>query len=554
MQKKLVPFVVLIVALVAFNWMASLVRIRWDLTEDKRHTIAPATIRMIERLEQYIHVTVYLSGDFPAGFERLENATRETLTELAAYSNGKLTFNFVDPNNAPTEELRQKQFSSITEQGLSPTNLFSSEGGKRTERMIFPGALVKSDTSVIAVNLLKGNRAGSPEAQLNQSYENIEFELSSAIRSLVVPERKKVGLLVSHTHTPTPLLSDLIATIQQHYDVFLDVNQPESYEGLDALLLLKPDQAFTEEEKFKLDQYIVKGGKALFFVDGTKVDSVSMEGTYAQPLELNLSDLLYKWGVRINQNLVKDLNCAPIALNVGQIGDQPQIQALPWRFYPLLNSFGNHAISRNIDAVYTRYLSTIDTVGGASGIKKTFLLATSPYTNITAAPAIISYNEARKQPDPGEYRAGVKWASVLLEGSFTSLYNHRILPGDVRSKTFKDHGDGGMVLICSDGDIVLNDFDSRRKAPLPLGYDRVSGNTFGNKDFILHALDYLTDPDGLILARTKQIAIRPLDKIKIGTQRRQWQLLNILAPIGLVLLFGSIRFYWYTRKFGTRAS
>ncbi len=552
MPKRFISLFIILLVLGVVNAISSRMRIRWDLTADKRHTIAPATRQMLENLEKYIHVTVYLHGDFPPGFERLENATRETLTEFAAYSNGKLTFHFTDPSNASGEEQRQKQFAAIIDKGLSPTNLFSSEGGKRTERMIFPGALVQADTLSVPVNLLKSNRAESPEEQLNQSYENVEFELANAIRMLSSEEKKKIGLLVSHSHTPTPLFSDLIATVQQYYDVFLDVNQPESYEGLDALMVLKPDKGFTEEEKFKLDQYVVKGGKALFFIDGAKVDSVSEEGTYAQPLDLNLADLFYKWGVRVNHNIVKDLNCAPIALNVGQMGDRPQIQPLPWRFYPLLGHFGNHPVTRNINAVYTRYLSSVDTVGGNPGISKTYLLSTSPYTNLLNTPVIISYNEARKQPDPEAYNQGVKPAFVLLEGKFNSLFNNRILPGDPRLEHFVNEGTEGKVLIGGDGDVVLNDFDRRRNSPLPLGYDRISGNTFGNKDFILHALDYLTDPQGLIIARTKQVIIRPLDKIKIGNERLYWQLLNIGGPVMVVLISGLLRFYLYSRKFGRR--
>jgi gliding-associated putative ABC transporter substrate-binding component GldG len=223
---------------------------------------------------------------------------------------------------------------------------------------------------------------------------------------------------------------------------------------------------------------------------------------------------------------------------------------MPWRFFPLLNNFGPHTITHNINAVYSRFLSSIDTVGGATEIHKTPLLMTSRYTQVLNAPALVGYNEARKDPDASEYNAGVKLAGVLLEGTFTSMFQNRILPGDPRAAGFKQNGTGGKVIICSDGDFIVNDFDYKRNAPLPLGYDRVSKQTFGNKDFVLHALDYMTDANGLINARNKQIAIRALDKIEIQENRKFWQLLNLLLPVVLIGIFGGLRYYLRIRKFG----
>jgi ABC-2 type transport system permease protein len=292
MKKNFIRFLTLIAVLAGINWLASLIFFRLDLTEDKRYTISDATRQLLENLDKDVNVNVYLAGNFPPGFERLESATREMLEEFRTYSNGHLSFQFSDPSQATNEEQRKKQYQHLVDSGLIPTNLHATDpDGKRTEKIIFPGAIIQADTLSVPVQLLKGNKSSSPADQLNQSVEGVEFELSSAIRLLANPERKKVGLVVSHTRITPGRLSDLIATIQQHYDVFLDMNNPSSYEGLDALLVLKPDSAFSEEEKYKLDQYVVGGGKALFFVDGAKVDSVNLEGTYAQPLDLNLGDL-----------------------------------------------------------------------------------------------------------------------------------------------------------------------------------------------------------------------------------------------------------------------
>jgi ABC-2 type transport system permease protein len=549
MKKNILRFLILLVVLAGLNWLASLLFFRWDLTEDKRYTISDATKQLLSNLDRDISVNVYLYGDFPPGFERLESAARETLDEFKTYSNGHLSFQFSDPSEASGEEERKKQYQHLVDRGLTPTNLFANEDGKRTEKIIFPGAIVQADTLAIPVQLLKGNKSSSPEEQLNQSYENVEFQLASAIRVLDNPARKKIGLLVNHTQKlPPARLSDLIATMQQSYDVFMVVNDPETYEGLDALMVLKPDVPFTEEEKYKLDQYVIGGGKALFFVDGAKVDSVSLEGNYVQPLDLNLTDLFFQWGTRVNSNLVKDLNAASIPMNVGNMGDKPEIKAVPWRFFPLLNNFGTSTITRNTEAVYSRFLSSVDTVGGKPGLRKTPLLMTSPYTKLVNTPALVGYNEARQQPDPAEYNGGIKLAAVLLEGSFHSLFENRILPADPRSKTFKATGQG-KVIICADGDVVVNDYDYRRNTPLPLGYDRASNNIFGNKDFVMHALDYMTDANGIITSRGKQISIRALDKIAVQKNRKFWQALNLLLPLFILGIFGAIRHYVRRHKF-----
>jgi ABC-2 type transport system permease protein len=550
MKKTIFRFLALVAILAGINWLASVLFFRLDLTDDKRYTISDATKQLLENLDKNVQVNVYLAGDFPPGFKRLENATREMLDEFRTYSDGKLNFQFSDPSSATNEDARKKQYQSLVDQGLTPTNLHATDpDGKRTEKIIFPGAIIRADSLAIPVQLLKGNKSSSPDEQLNQSVEGLEFELSSAIRLLANPERKKVGLVVSHTKIAPSRLSDLIASIQQNYDVFLDMNNPSSYDGLDALLILKPDSAFSEEEKYKIDQYVVGGGNAMFFVDGAKVDSVNLEGTYAQPLDLNLSDLFFRWGTRLNTNLVKDINCAQILLNVGNMGDKPEIKPMPWRFFPILNNIGNHPVTRNLNGIYTRFLSSLDTVGGSNGIRKTPLLMTSPYTQVVNTPAIVGYNEARKQPDPSEYNNGVKLAGLLLEGSFTSLFQNRILPGDPRSANFKGQGDPGKVIIFSDGDIIVNDVDYKRSAPLPLGYDRVTGLTFGNKDLVMHALDYLTDANGLISTRNKQVSIRQLDKIQIQENKKFWQGLNLLLPLVLIGLFGGIRYFLRLRKF-----
>ncbi len=548
----------ILLGLLAINILSAFVYFRLDLTDEKRFTLSDATRNLLANLPDAVHVNVYLTGDLPPGFKRLEAATRETLDEFRAEAGAKLTYRFIDTDAETNASAKEKLLNQLQERGLLPTNVFDKEGGKRTEKLVFPGAIVSYKGQEVAVLLLKGNKAATPQEQLNQSNEGVEYQLAAAIRKVTQPpgSRRRIGL-IAHTQVPPERFSDLLASVQESYDLFfVDLAKPGPLTAVDALLVPKPDRPFSDDEVFKLDQYIVNGGRALFFVDGVRVDSVSNEGTFAQPLNLNLDDLCFRWGVRLNRNVVKDLTAGVIALNVGNTGDKPNIQLVPWRFYPILNNFGDgrNPIVRNLDAVYGRFVSTLDTVRATSGngqpIKKTVLLQTSLYTKLLKAPALIAYNEARQQPDPQTYTNGVQLVACLLEGRFQSLYANRILPTDPRAAGFRAQGQPARVLICADGDVVMNDIDYRRKAPLPLGYDRFTRNTFANKDFALNAIDYLVDPDGVIAARNRAVKIRPLDTVRLASERMGWQLLNLVGPLVFVGLVGVVWSFVRQRRYG----
>ncbi|QKZ15559.1 gliding motility-associated ABC transporter substrate-binding protein GldG [Spirosoma sp. KUDC1026] len=544
----------IVAALVAVNILSAFVFFRLDLTEEKRYTLSEATQSLLAELPDDVHVDVYLTGDLPPGFKRLENAIRETLDEFQAVAGNRITYRAIDSALITNTEQKNKLIDRLQQVGLLPTNVFANEGGTRTEKLIFPGVVIYYKGKETGVLLLKGNKAASSEEQLNQSYEGVEFQLASAIRRLTRTEenKRRVGLIFGHTQVPPSRFADLLASVQENYDLFLvDMSKPDPIANVDAVLVLKPDVPFSDDEIFKLDQYVVKGGRALFFVDGQRVDSVNAEGTYAQPLNLNLDNLFFRWGIRINRDIVKDMYCAPIPLNVGNTGDKPNIQLLPWRFYPLLNNFGTsgNPIVRNLDAVLARFVSTMDTVQ-ATGIKKTPLLLTSEYTKILKTPALISYNEARQQPDPSTYSDGHQLVSCLLEGRFQSIYANQILPGDPRANGFQAQGNASRVLICSDGDLVVNDVDYKRNTPYPLGFDRFTRTTFANKDFALNAIDYLVDPNGVIAARARQVTLRPLDKIRVNANRTGWQAVNVLGPLALLGLVGVVWQVVRKRRYG----
>ncbi len=555
MKQVLIVFL----ALIGLNILSGFLFFRADLTAERRYTLSTATRNLLAGLDDDIHVNVYLTGDLPPGFKRLENAVRETLDEFAARADQSVTYRFIDVDAVTETEAKNKLIGQLQQKGLLPTNVFNNEGGKRTEKIIFPGAIVSYKGQETPVLLLKGNKAASPEEQLNQSYEGVEYALASAIRKLTHPagSRRRVGLL-ARTKVPPSRFSDLLAAVQENYDLFfVDLTKPGPLTNFDVLLVPKPDQPFSNDDLFKIDQFVVKGGRALFFVDGARVDSVGAEGTFAQPLNLNLDELFFQWGVRVNRDVVKDMSSNVIPLNVGNLGDKPNVQLVPWRFYPIINNFGrsNSPITRNLDAVWARFASTMDTVratgGGNQPILKTPLLLTSPYTQIRQAPVVVAYNEARQQPDPRTYNGGVQMIACLLEGRFRSLYANQILADDPRANGFKAEGDtGSRVIVCSDGDLVVNDVDYKRETPYPLGFDRYTRQTFANKDFALNAIDYLVDPQGVIEARARQITLRPLDKIRLQNERTGWQLLNLLGPVGLVGLIGLVWQWGRRRRYG----
>ncbi len=550
MKSKLLQLLFVLVALVGINVLANFFFFRIDLTEEKRYSLSDGTISLLENLPADVVVKVYLDGEMPAGFKRLQSAVRETLEEFKVHAGNKLNYRFVNPDDFSTEKGRKEFYEEMLRRGMLPTNVVDVKSGKRTEKPVFPWAIISVDTLETKTLLLKGSRLASSQEQLNQSYEGVEYQLASAISELTTGTRKRIGILNSVSKVPAGRLSDAIVSLQKKYDLFqVDLAKSPNLSGLDAILMVKPDVPFSEDDKFKLDQFVTHGGKAVFFMDALKVDSVGQEGTYAQPSQLGLDELFFRWGVRVNANIIKDLElCGAIPLNVGMNGDKPNIQIVPWRFFPLLNSFGKSPIVKNLDAVYAHFAGTMDTVQ-AAGIEKTPLLLTSPYTQVLNAPVLISYNEARRQPNPRDYKAGVKTVAYLLEGTFTSLYQNRILPSDPRAKNFQAQSPPTSIVICADGDIPLNDWDTKRNVPYPLGYDRFSQQTFANKDFVLNVFDYLLDDNGVIASRSKEVKLRPLDKIQLAEKRMFWQVINLGVPLVWVVLLGLVWQWWRKRKY-----
>jgi gliding-associated putative ABC transporter substrate-binding component GldG len=556
MKNKFVVALLIIGGIVLLNIAASFVFFRLDLTEEKRFSLSDATQSLLENLSNEdstdVFVKVYLDGEeLPGGFERLKRAVTETLEEFKVYGGTNINYKFINPNAETDKKKREEFYVELTKKGMNPTRVVDTKNGRQIENIIFPYALVSVGGYEVPVLLLKGTQGKTAEEKLNQSNENVEYELATAIRKLTLKERKKIGLLVEFTKLKPLSFSDLIASLQERYDLFfIDAKSSPSFQGLDALILPKPDFPVDDSTKYKIDQFVMGGGSTLFFVDGLKVDSVSLEGNFAQPLELNLTDLFFKYGVRINSNIIKDgASCAVIPLVVGDLGDKPNIQPVPYRYFPLINNFGKSLITNNLDLIFSRYVASIDTVK-ADGVSKTPLLMTSPYTKVLNAPAFVTFNDAQTDTEQAEYQGGVKTIAYLLEGKFQSLYKNRLLPNDPNFADFRAESKPTKIIICSDGDLIVNEFSQKTGNPLPLGYDKTTQHTFGNKDFVMNSIDYLIDEDGVIQAKGKEVKLRPLDKLRTRDERAFWQILNIGLPVALVLLFGFILQWTRRRKYG----
>ena len=535
--------------LLLLNVVGSYFYFRVDLTNDKRYSISDASKSMLEGLSNQVVIKVYLDGeDLPGGFERLKRAVKEVLSEFKYNGGENVDFQFINPYQASSEEERNKLFKDLVDKGMQPTNIFDKKNGKKTENLIFPYATVWFQGKESTVLLLKSNQAEDAQTKLNQSYENVEYELATAIKKLTATNKKKIGLLSEFTNVSPVNFAGLITSLQEFYQLYIiDSKASQSFEGLDALIVPKPDKPLDDSTKLKIDQFVMNGGKVLFFVDGLKVDSIGLEGTFAQPLDVNLDDLLFNYGLRINKNIVKDgLNATVIPLVVGNMGDKPNIQPMLYRYFPLINNFGKSVITKNIDMVSTKFTATIDIVNANDGIKKTPLLLTSPYTKILNAPALITYNEARTETEEEEYQGGVKVIAYLLEGKFSSFFKGGFSQNQASLKKISENS---KMLVVSDGDLIVNEVDGKTGNPYPMGYDRFSKHQYGNQDFVFNALNYLLDENGLIVAKSKTIGLRPLDTLKISNNHLQWQLINILLPLALLVIVGIVRFYFVKKKY-----
>jgi ABC-2 type transport system permease protein len=530
-----------IVLIFLINVVSSQFFYRLDLTEEKRYSIKEPTQQALKTIDDDVYIEVYLEGEINAEFRRFQKAIRETLEEFRIYSNDKIHYKFINPSQAISEKARSEFMMDLASKGIQPTNVVDKQNGQRIEKLIFPGAVISYGTREVGVMLLKGNKATTPEEEINQSIEGIEYELANAIYKLTTLDHKRVGLVKGHGELDGLQIEAFTRVLAEVYDTFSVNLSRSNLNDFDALVIAKPTQSFTSVDKYALDQYIMHGGNVLILMDKLEatMDSASRNDYFAFPYDINLDDQLFKYGLRLNMNLIQDRTSAKYPIITGQVGNKPKIQLMDWPFFPLVNRYADHPITRNLDAVVTKFVSTMDTVK-AEGVKKTPLLFSSPYSRTITAPVNVTVNEVRKNLSVEQFTNSFPLA-YLLEGTFTSLYKNRFLPEGVDKKAFKEQSKPTKVIVIADGDLVRNDVNPRTQEPQPLGFDPFSKYTFANQELLINMLAYLTDENGLIRARNKEVKIRPLDQEKIVGEKIKWQIINIVFPLALLIAYGIIR-------------
>ncbi len=571
-QKDILGLVIALAIIVLINFIAGLSFFRIDLTSEQRYSISDATKTLLEGLEDEVYVQVYLEGSFPASFKRLRNETKEMLDEFQAYSNGNLSFEFINPSEHPDIKERDRVYKNLFEKGLRPTDLEINDDDGVSKKVVWPGAIVRFRDIETPVQLLKSQFGAQPEVILNRSIESLEFELASAIKKVSSPFIERIAFIEGHGELNKYETADIVRSLRDFYEVerirldgninslsgrrYKDSTDASVSNQFVAAIIAGPDSSFDEKDKFIIDQFIMYGGKVIWLIDGVEANMDSLRNPknnntlLALPKVLNIEDQLFNYGVRINTDLIQDMQAAPIPVISGQYGNQMKTQLFPWLYYPLLFSKNNHPINKNLDVVKADFASSIDLVGN-QGIKKTIILSSSKLTKLVKAPTRVSLNMLSYNPPQDQFNKQEVPIGVLLEGEFTSVYKNRLSPrvANASEIKFKETSDQTQMLVLSDADIIRNEYNPKSNEYYPLGYDKYTKQTYANKDFFLNAINFLVDESGLILSNTKSFKIRLLNKSAIQENRGLIQILNTIAPIALIILLGLIIHWNRRRKF-----
>jgi ABC-2 type transport system permease protein len=535
-----------IIILILLNFVGSFVFHRFDLTSEKRYTLSDVTKKLLSNLNDVVYVKVYMGKDeeFPAGFKHLRNETQEMLDEFRAYSDDNIEYEFINPNENADKKQQEEVFKQLYDKGLQPTNLEVKDENGSSQKIIWPAALVTYHGHEVPWQLLKTQIGSSSEMQLNNSIQALEYEFASCIRNLSTNVRPKIGFIEGHGELDTLAVEDIKNALSEFYSLKrIKINESlNALQGMKAIIIAKPETSFSEKDKYIIDQFVMNGGKVLWVIDllNTSVDSLRKSGgTIAVPYDLNLDNMFFKYGVRINPDLIVDMQSSAIPVNKAFVGQEPRFELMPWLFSPLIMPTSGRPIVKNLDVIKVDFGSSMDTVA-AKGIKKTILLHTSKYSKILKAPVRIDLRMANMRPDESVFTDSYQPVAILLEGEFESVFKNRKHPEFINSKSFpyKEKSINTQMIVISDGDVIRNEVQYSTKKPYPLGYDKYTNQTYGNKNFILNCINYLCDDSGLISVRARELTLRLLDKKKVLNERLKWQLINVLLPLLAILLFG----------------
>jgi len=513
----------------------------------------------MDKLDEPLKVTVYLDGDLNPGFQRLKISTAELLDELSVYTEKKIVISYQNPSIAGSQEQREKKYVELESAGFTPTAVYERDKeGKAIQKVIFPWIEISYKAKKVPVCLLKNIRGNSGEENLNISIENLEFEITDGIRRLVNTEVSKIAFMEGHGELSEAETYDISKSLSRYFQIDRGIlgSNAAVLDNYKVIIIAKPTMPFSESDKFIIDQYIMRGGRVLWLLTGVRVSKENLSASGLSPamdMDVNLSDQLFRYGVRINPVLLQDVQCTSVPVNIAPSGTSPQFEPSPWYFAPLLLASPEHPITRNITEVRSEFCSGIDVVGNNKQVNYSLLLATSDNTHILGTPTTIDLSQKLKPTDKSYFNVGYVPVAVAMEGVFESDFANRIVPKGLtnllatRKQSFKTR-----QIVVADGGIIRNETVLKDSTRIPLGFDRYMNQQFGNKDFIQNAVLYLADDDGWMQLRNRTLKLRLLNKKMINDDRLTWQLLNVLIPIGLLLIFGIgyqiIRKRKYTRK------
>ena len=555
MNKTVKHIVILIIAIIAINLLSSKLFKRFDLTADKRYTLSASATEIIKDLDSPIVIDVFLEGeDFPSEFRRLQKETKQLLEEFATINNN-IVFNFLNP--LENESTRERNIQQLTQRGLTPMQLSVQENGKATQAVIFPWALASYNEQTVIIPLVKNKIGASQQELVSNSVQHLEYAFADGFSKLINPKRRKIAILKGNDQLQDKYIANFVKKLGEYYYIApftLDSvatnpqNTLKAIKDFNLIISAKPTEAFTEDEKFVLDQFTMNGGKSLWLIDAVVMEKDSLYNdtgkNYAVSRELNLTDFFFKYGVRINPYMVSTLYSAPITLAMGE-GSQSQFQHLKWPYSPLANTNSNHPIVNNLNLVKFDFANPIDTL--KNSLKKTILLETAPLTKLEGTPREVSLSLVTQEQNPQSFNKGNQNLAVLIEGEFQSVYSNRIPPFNIQKALNKSIPT--KMIVIADGDLIKNDVI--RNVPQELGFDRWTGQTYGNKEFLLNAVNYLLDDNGLINIRSKEIAVAFLNQQKIASEKTMWQVINILLPLVLLLVFGFVFNYFRKKKYAS---
>ena len=554
-KKPLYQLVIIIAAIIILNLISSKWFIRIDLTKEKRYTLAPITRSFIKDLDDEVFVKVYLTGELNVGFRKLSKAIQEILDELRIASGKKIYYKTVDPIENSAEQVVLKEF------GLHPVPVFeSTPDGRKIQSKVYPYAIFQMSGYEIAVNLLENLPGLSGSENLNVSMETLEYKITDAIRRLQTDEIQSVAFLEGHGELSELDVLDITNELSAYYQIdrgFL-TDDPFVLDAYKAIIIAKPQESFSQKDKFIIDQYIMRGGGVLWLIDAVNVTLDTLQKTthtVGMMADINISDQLFRYGFRINPTLLQDIQSALIPINVSRPGETPQIVAVPWLFSPFLYPSMNHSVTRNINVVKSEFVSSIDTVGNMPNVRRNVLLRTGRFSREFQTPVYISLSQVNDKVERGDFRKSHLPAAISLEGVFQSAFANRPIPPDVKIKSseIRYSSEPTKMIVVADGDVIRNEVRMRHtKSPqiIPLGYDEASNQTFGNKQFIINAINYLTDESGWMDLRNRYIELRLLDKEKLSRELGFLIMSNIIFPILIIILAGIVVPIWRRKVYG----